>query len=62
MSELLKFGAIYVGKDVIAYYILEFINYIDFRSSRENSGRVSGLFHAPRLIPPAVRHSGYSVQ
>lgn len=36
MSELLKFGAIYVGTGLIAYYILEFIDYIDSRSSREN--------------------------
>ncbi len=33
MSESLIFGAIYVGTGVIAYYILEFIDYIDFRRS-----------------------------
>lgn len=36
MSELLKFGAIYVGTGVIAYYILEFIDFIDSNSSRDN--------------------------
>ncbi len=36
MSELLKFATIYVGTGVIAYYILEFIDHIDSRSSRGN--------------------------
>lgn len=36
MIELLKFGTIYVGTGVIVYYILEFIDYIDSKSSRKN--------------------------
>lgn len=36
MSELLIFGAIHVGTGVIAYYILEFIDYVDSRNSRDN--------------------------
>lgn len=44
MSELLIFGAIHVGTGVIAYYILEFIDYIDSRSSRDNWGSLSCLF------------------
>lgn len=36
MSELLKFGAIYVVTGVIAFYILEFIVYTDSGSSGDN--------------------------
>lgn len=61
MSELLELGAIYIGTGVVAYYIIEFINYIDFRSSRENWGCVSGFFYAPCLIPRTLGHSGDSV-
>ncbi len=34
MSELLTFGAIYVGTGVIAYYVLKFIDYI--RTLKDN--------------------------
>ena len=61
MSELLELGAIYIGTGVVAYYIIEFINYIDFRNSRENWGCVSGFFYAPCLIPRTLGHSGDSV-